>query len=167
MNVYLIGYRGAGKTTLAPLLAARLGRPWIDLDDEVVRRAGRSVAAIFAESGEAAFRDMETAELAEVAATGGKVVSTGGGIVLRPENRKLLKQGKAVWLHAPEETLVARIERGSGRPPLTDLELDAEVATTLAARRPLYREVAGLEIDTGALAPAEAAERIALWLSRP
>jgi shikimate kinase len=167
VNLYLVGYRGAGKTTLAPLLASRLGREWLDLDEAIVRRAGRSVAELFAAEGEAAFRELEAAELAEVATAGDLVVSTGGGVVLKTENRALLKKGLVVWLHAPEKTLFDRIERGSGRPPLTSLDLRAEVAATLAARRPLYHEVAGLEIDTGSLRPADAADRIAAWFSRP
>src|SRR5436190_19410550 len=101
MNLFLIGYRGSGKTTVAAALAQRLGWPWIDADVELERRAGRSIKEIFATEGEAGFRDRESATLANLAQRDGWIVALGGGAVLREQNRQAIAgRGKVVWLRA-------------------------------------------------------------------
>src|SRR5438105_5004584 len=101
MNLFLIGYRGSGKTTVAAALAERLGWPWIDADTELEQRAAKSIKQIFAEGGENAFRELESAIVAKLAAGERQIVALGGGAVLREENRRALAgRGKVVWLRA-------------------------------------------------------------------
>src|SRR5262245_13601530 len=110
MNLYLIGHRGSGKTTVAAALGEQLGWPWLDADAELERRAGQSIKQIFAEGGETAFRDLESAVLADLAARDRHIIALGGGAILREDNRQLIKSsGKVVWLQASPETLLARI----------------------------------------------------------
>jgi shikimate kinase len=147
MNVYLVGFRGVGKSTLAPILATRLHRRWIDLDVEAERRAGKPIRAVFAEQGEPAFRDLESAILADVSGQDDWVAATGGGAVLREANRAALRTGFCVWLQADLELLIERLERDRTRPRLTDLPLREEVAALLTEREPLYRQCAHLIAD--------------------
>ena len=164
MNLFLIGYRGTGKTTVARLLGLKLGWPWVDADVEIELRAGKSIAAIFADDGEAAFRDLESEVLAELAGRSQTVVACGGGVVLRPENRQQLRRGQVVWLQARPETILARLvldaTTASRRPSLTGASPAAEVAELLARRTPLYEECADLAIDTEARASEEVAAEI-------
>lgn len=167
--VFLIGYRGVGKSTVGERLAARLGWRALDADVELERRAGRSIADIFAAEGEPHFRDLEAALLAELAATTDTVVSLGGGAVLREENRRALAAGRVVWLTAPAEVLAERLAAdpttAARRPNLTAQGGLAEIRTLLAAREPLYRACAEFTLDAAAHSPDELAERIAAWLS--
>jgi shikimate kinase len=151
--IFLIGYRGTGKTSAARELAARLGWQAFDVDDEIERRAGRSIAAIFAEEGEAAFRDIEAQVVAGLTRRRQVVVSVGGGTLGREENRRTIcAAGRAIWLTASVDTILQRLARdpatASRRPNLTAEGGRAEVAELLAARSPAYRECATLTIDT-------------------
>ena len=104
--LFLIGYRGSGKTTAGRLVAARLGCPFIDADEKLERDSGRPIREIFATEGEPKFRDLESAVLAEVCAGPECLVSTGGGVVLREANRELMaRHGYLVWLSADADTL--------------------------------------------------------------
>jgi shikimate kinase len=166
MNVFLIGYRGCGKTTVARHLAARLGWPWVDADEALETRAGKSIKQIFADDGEGAFRDLESAIVAELAEGDQQVVSLGGGAVLRAENRAALQgRGFVVWLQALPESLAARIAADATtaqrRPNLTSQGGIDEIRTLLDKRAPLYEEVADLTVDTDRLSPEGVAERIA------
>lgn len=169
MNLYFIGYRGSGKTTVARLVAERLGRRAIDADEELERRAGRSVTEIFRDDGEPAFRDLEAACLADLAAKGELVLSLGGGAILREENRRVIKStGKAIWLKASPETLWSRMNGDptttARRPNLTATGGLAEIEKLLATRTPLYAECADCVIDTeGKSAEAIAEEAIQAW----
>ncbi len=165
MNVVLIGYRGTGKTTVAQQLALRLGWDWVDADVEIELRAGKSIAAIFADDGEPAFRDLESQVLAAMIGRERIVLAAGGGVVLREENRRLLKTaGKVVWLKADVATILARVAgdqtTAGRRPQLTTAGGEAEVRQLLAQRTPLYRDLADLEIDTEGRTPAEIVEEI-------
>ncbi len=170
-RLFLIGPRGAGKTTAARLAAGRLGWAWIDTDAEVERRAGRSIADIFASDGEPAFRSVEAAVLAELCAKERLVVATGGGAVLDPDSRRRMREaGLVVWLHAPAEVLWGRIRAdattAARRPDLAGGGL-AEVERVLAAREALYRECAHAAIDTSARTPEEAAGALAALAAAP
>jgi len=163
-RIRLIGYRGTGKSAVARLLALRLGWDWVDADVELELRAGKSIAAIFAADGEAAFRDLESAILAELVRQERRVLATGGGVVLRAENRELLRSGaKVVWLKAMPETILRRLSddwtTAARRPNLTTGGLD-EIRDMLARRTPLYRQCADLEIDTEEKTVAEVAAEI-------
>ena len=165
-TIYLVGYRGAGKTTVGRQLAGETGLEFRDLDDAIENRAGMSISDIFAGEGEAGFRAREARELEAFAGEGKPaVVATGGGIVLSGANVKLLRStGHVVWLRAPPEVLRGRLARdfttASRRPALAGKSALDEVERVLAAREPLYRTAAHFEIDTGACGPDEAARRI-------
>jgi shikimate kinase len=166
----LVGTRGTGKSTVGRILAERLVRPFLDADVELEEKLGRSIASIFAEDGEACFRDCEERVLRELTASHpGAILATGGGAVLRAANREALRSfGFVVWLRADPVVAAARIE-GDGRSPerrpaLTPAGTLAELAGVLEARRPLYNLVADAALDTSGQTPQEVAQAIlALW----
>lgn len=154
MNIFLIGYRGTGKSTIAPLLARRLPAAWhaVDLDPLIEARAGAPIAAIFARGGEPAFRDLEEAVLRDVARHDGQVIATGGGAVLRASNQGILRRGWVVWLTARPETIERRLRADATtvarRPNLTALGGMEEIRAVLADREPLYRQLAQVVLPT-------------------
>jgi len=165
MILTLIGYRATGKTTLARLLAERLGWPWVDADVQIERRAGKAIARIFAEDGEPAFRDLEAAVIAEMCHEGPLVLAAGGGAPLRPESRRTMRAaGKVVWLTARPETIHARMARdattANRRPSLTDRSALEEIVHLLSRREPIYRETADVQIDTENQSPDQLAGEI-------
>jgi shikimate kinase len=165
-SLFLIGARGTGKSTLGPLLAGRLRLNWCDADVLLEQRCGRSIRQIFVEEGEAGFRDREALLLQELAQWPGHVIATGGGIVLRAENRVLLRRGPVVWLTAPAAVLWQRLQTDPStterRPNLAGGGL-AEVEELLAVRTPLYAQCADLTVDTVEHTPDEAIQSIATW----
>lgn len=162
-RIFLIGYRGSGKSQVAKLLAERLGWRCVDADELLVARAGQSIKAIFAAEGETGFRNRETAILTDLCQLERHVIATGGGVILRQENRERLKHGWVVWLTAEPATLWRRIagdaSTAAQRPDLAGGGL-AEVEELLAARLPLYHDAAQLIVDTEQLTPEMAAEHI-------
>lgn len=165
MHFYLIGYRGAGKSTVGPKLAEALGRPFFDADAVLEANVDRSIADIFAYEGEPAFRQLETLTLETLATGEPAVISTGGGVVLKEANRQTLRRtGFVVWLSASAETLWQRISTdpttGLRRPNLTASGGLEEVQKLLVAREPLYRETAHVAIDAEAKSPEEAVAAI-------
>jgi shikimate kinase len=160
MNLVLIGYRATGKTTLARLLAQRLQCDWIDADVEIERRAGKSIARMFAEDGEPAFRDLEAQVIAELCARERLVLAAGGGAPLRPESRQAMRAGgTVVWLQARPETVLQRMSGDATtlarRPSLTDKNPLDEIVHLLERREPIYRESAHLAIDTEGKTPEQ------------
>jgi len=165
MNLVLIGYRATGKTTLARLLAQRLGWDWIDADVEIERRAGKSIARIFAEEGEPAFRDLEAQVIGDLCCRQHLVLAAGGGAPLRPASREAMRRsGTVVWLKARAETVHRRMSgdatTASRRPNLTDKNPLDEIRHLMAVREPVYRQTAHLEIDTEGRTPDELAAEI-------
>jgi shikimate kinase len=165
MILTLIGYRATGKTTLARLLAQRLGWDWIDADVEIERRAGKAIARIFAEDGEPAFRDLEAAAIADLCRRTRLVIAAGGGAPMRPETREVMRAaGKVVWLTARPETILARMSgdatTASRRPALTDRTGLEEILHLLAKREPIYRQTAHVEVDTEGRTPEQLADEI-------
>ncbi|WP_029895786.1 shikimate kinase AroL [Desulfohalovibrio reitneri] len=144
-NVFLVGLRGSGKSTIARLAAENLGKTFVDTDARVVEKAGRPIAEIVAEQGWDAFRQIEHDTLAEICSDSGQIVATGGGIVLREDNRGLLRQnGRTYYLLADLKTLADRLEahpQSDQRPPLTELAPEEELRQTLNEREPLYYQV--------------------------
>lgn len=164
--IFLIGYRGTGKTTVARALAARLGFDSVDADDVIEQQAGKTIAGIFADEGEPAFRDWEARVVGELSRERRMVVALGGGAVLREENRQAIcAAGQVVWLVAGVETILKRMVAdpvtASRRPDLTKAGGVAEVEALLAKRTPLYRECATLIVDTEGKSAAEVADEIA------
>lgn len=160
-TLWLVGMMGAGKTTVGRLVAERLGRPFVDLDDEVAAQAGRSLPEIFAAEGESGFRVRETRALQEVA--GREVVAAcGGGVVIAPENvARLRSSGLVLWLDAGPAELVRRVGTGAGRPLL---ERPGDLDRLAAERAGLYAGAAHHRIDTTGCAPAAVTEKVVeLW----
>jgi shikimate kinase len=152
-RIFLIGYRGSGKSAVARKLALRLGYDCLDSDRLVEARAGKSITAIFADDGENAFRDLEAAVVAELCGHERAVVALGGGAVLREANRQAIAAaGPVVWLTASIETLLDRIRRDPAtavnRPNLTAAGGRGEMEAVLAERTPIYQGSATLQVDT-------------------
>lgn len=169
--VALIGYRGVGKSAVARELARRLDYVAFDSDDLIEEQAGRSIAEIFAEQGEAHFRELEAAALRELVEKEGAVLALGGGAVLRPDNREALAACRAVvWLTASVDVLWERIggdqATASRRPNLTNSGGRSEVERLLAQRRPIYRQSATVVVDTENKSPEEVAAEIADQLTQ-
>jgi len=163
LNIVLVGFMGSGKTTVGRLLAGQLGFLFADTDRLVVEAAGgRSIPEIFEAEGEEGFRRREAAVLEGLAGVEGVVVSTGGGIVTRGDNRALLPRvGYVVWLAVEEETIIERVGRNRERPMLYVDDPLGRVRELLAERTPWYEEVAQLRVDTCDLVAEDVAYGIA------
>lgn len=145
-SVYFVGFMGAGKTTVARRLARMCHAASVDVDAYIERREGKRVKEIFAEEGEQRFRDIEHDALVEIGELDPLLVSCGGGIVLRPENREFLKEsGFVVYLQVDAAEAAGRISDISTRPLFKDIEAAEEIRQTRLA---LYQEVADVLIDT-------------------
>ncbi|MEY3394896.1 MAG: hypothetical protein RL346_1132 [Verrucomicrobiota bacterium] len=162
-NIVLIGFMGSGKTTVGRELHQRLGYPLMDTDRAIEQMAGKKITEIFKEDGESAFRDFETFQLEELSreTKARRIVSTGGGVVIRPGNRSLLRHlGYVVWLHAPEDVIVERTSRSPDRPLLNHPDSRDRIKRLMAEREPWYQETAHLKIDTAGLDSKEIATGI-------
>jgi shikimate kinase len=169
MIVTLIGYRGTGKTSVAPPLAARLGFDVLDADAEIERRAGRTVREIFAEQGEAGFRTRERDVMAEHLAKSRLVIAAGGGAVLNSETRTAMRAaGPVVWLRASVDTIERQIAADSTtrqrRPNLTASGGRGEIEEMLKIREPIYRDCATITVDIDGRSIAAIVEEILLCL---
>jgi len=149
-NLFLVGLMGAGKTSVGRLLAKRFDKTFYDCDQEIERRTGVRIPVIFDIEGEAGFRARESAVLLELAALHDIVLATGGGAVVREENRRVLMQnGTVVYLRAASEDLWQRTRHDRSRPLLQTGDRRAKLEQLFIQRDPLYREVATLIVDTG------------------
>ncbi len=154
----LVGFMGAGKSTVGPLLAARLGWTFVDLDDEIVAASGRTVAEMFATDGEEAFREKERAAAARACARERIVLAAGGGAFTLPETRNVLqREAFTVWLRCDLDTLLSRIPADGSRP----LAANRATIGPLLRRRETSYALADLTVDTTRTAPAEVARIIA------
>ncbi|MCU0490356.1 MAG: shikimate kinase [Chloroflexaceae bacterium] len=162
-HIALVGLSGTGKSTVARLLAERLALAWVDTDGLIVARIGQPIAAFFQQQGEAAFRDVEAEILRDVLdAPQPTVIATGGGMVLREENRARLQAGASViWLDAPTAELLARLlAHDEARPLLAGSDPAARIEGLRAAREPLYRNLADVTVQTAGLTAAAVVEQI-------
>jgi len=151
--VVLVGAPGSGKSTVGALLAARLEVPFTDVDAEIEERTGRSIAEIFADDGEPAFRALEQQVTAELLDRPG-VLSLGGGAVLSAATRAALRGHRVVWLQVSAATAVSRVGLNEARPLLLG-NVRGRLIKLLAERTPLYAEVATERVETDVLQPAE------------
>jgi shikimate kinase len=161
-HVVLVGLMGSGKTTVGRLLAQRLGRPFVDSDEVIEAREGRTVREIWLTDGEPVFRELETGALrAALAAEVPSVIAAAGGVVLADRNRRAINESgvDVVWLHADPAVLVGRAKRGDHR-PLLDGDPEATLRAMATDREELYREVATTTIDVAHRSPAEVADAI-------
>jgi shikimate kinase len=164
--IFLIGYRGTGKTSVARELASHLAYHWVDTDDLVEQMTGKTIAAIFGDEGEVGFREWEARVVTSVIRKRRTVVALGGGAVLREDNREAIcAAGPVVWLTASVSTILERVAADSAtasrRPNLTNAGGRAEIETLLAIRTPHYRQCATLVVDTEGKTSAEVAAEIA------
>lgn len=158
-NVVLVGFMGTGKTTIGKAVAERMGWVFADTDHMVEALAGKSIKEIFAAEGEEVFRQLETEALRELLSGTGQVIATGGGAVLKEENRRLMLEGGLVAaLRAEEASITARVRGDQGR-PLLQGDLEERVRTLMEARRFAY-DFAPLQLDTDVLTIEAAAEQI-------
>ena len=149
-NLVLIGFMGSGKTSVGRFFAARHKMTQIDTDQYIEEWQNKRIKDIFAEEGETAFRDLETQALRRLKeAEEGIVLSVGGGLPMKEENRPLLKDfGTVVYLKAGVDTLVERLSRDTSRPLLQGGDLRDKITTLMAAREATYMEVADVVIET-------------------
>jgi shikimate kinase len=155
---------GSGKSVVGPLVADRLGCPFVDADAVVVERTNQPIATLWEHGGEASFREQESAAIAEIAAGPDAVVATGGGVVVDSVNLVAMGSvGSVVWLRAGVETLSKRLADDGGRPLLATTDRLETLQTILAARAEAYHAAADLVIDTDDVAVEEVADRIEAW----
>jgi shikimate kinase len=160
-NIFLVGPMGAGKTTIGRLLAKELGLEFLDSDREITERTGVDIPTIFEFEGEAGFREREAVAIDELSRREGIVLATGGGAVLREQNRHwLAERGFVVFLWASVDQQVERTRRDKNRPLLQTGDPRGKLEALMREREPLYREVADLVIETGRASPRSVARRI-------
>lgn len=160
-NLVLIGFMGCGKSSVGRRLASLTGHRFVDTDDVIVQTEGRSIADIFATDGEAYFREVERRVAEDFVGVCGIVLSSGGGLVLREDNRETLKKiGIVAWLDADPEVLFERATR-SGKRPLLQTENPRETFDQLrASRQSFYEAAADFRLDSTQLGHEEAAQRL-------
>ena len=140
INVFLIGIMGTGKTTIARLLATELGYRFFDTDVLIEQIAGKKINQIFADEGEETFREWESQVLSQLAAYTKLTIATGGGIVLRRMNWSYLQHGLVIWLDAPVEVLIERLQNDTTRPLLQTSDPTSTLKNLLEQRRHLYAQ---------------------------
>lgn len=165
-NIFLVGLMGAGKSTVGRILARRLSKRFVDTDHEIEKRNGVTIPVIFEIEGEEGFRRREQELLADLAQEQGLVLSTGGGIVLKSENREVLRNhGFVVYLNARPELLADRTKHDRSRPLLNVEDPLTRLRELHAVRDPLYREVAHAVVQTGRGAPQQVVQAILAEIS--
>ena len=171
MNLYLVGYRCTGKTSVGLIVSNALGWVFVDMDHELEAEEGRDVQQIVIDEGWPYFRKCE-ADLIQRLSQGSKqVIATGGGVVTTPGNVTLMHgSGKVVWLHASPSTIAQRMaadnDTGGQRPPLRGRDSIGEIEEILEERLPLYQKAMQFRVDTDGLSPQEVAERVLDWLAK-
>ncbi len=149
-NIFLIGLMGAGKTTIGRQLAQALDMQFLDSDHEIEARTGVKIPLIFELEGEQGFRDRESVVIDELTRKDNIILATGGGAVLREENRRCLKErGTVIYLQAGVDSLLERTRKDKNRPLLQTEDPEAKLTALLKEREPLYLALADLVVDTG------------------
>jgi shikimate kinase len=169
LNLYLVGYRCTGKSSVGRIVSDALGWVFVDMDNELVAEAGIPIEDIVASRGWKYFREREAQLLERLSQATKQVISTGGGVVTMEENIATMRSsGKVVWLHASPATIAERMaadrDTARQRPPLHGNDSLAEIEAVFAERLPLYDEAMHLQVETDRLSPREVAEHIVRWL---
>ena len=161
-NIVLMGFMGAGKTTIGKELAKALGYEFIDTDERIEKEQGRKISDIFSKDGEAVFRDMETDLLKRLQNSEGKfILSIGGGMPVREENRRLLRRlGTVVYLKTSKEEIIRRVSGAADRPLLQGGTLEEKVTSLMNAREQIYMETACVEVVTDQKTPEKIVEEL-------
>ena len=147
-NIFLIGPMGVGKSTIGRQLASLLGKNFMDTDHEIEKRTGVDIPTIFDIEGEEGFRKREAAIVNEMTSGSNLVLATGGGVILREDNRRALRRGFVVYLSASLGTLVERTRRDKSRPLLQNTDKQKKIEQLMAERDPIYREESDLIVET-------------------
>ena len=160
-NLYLIGFMGTGKSTVAKVFQEDYHMKLLEMDEEIVRQEKRPISEIFATDGESYFRDLETDLVRKIQAGSKQIVSCGGGAVLRPENVAMMKKsGKVVLLRAKAETILERVKSSSDR-PLLNGNMNVEYITQLMDKRiPIYEAAADVVLKVDGYGKQENIERL-------
>lgn len=159
-NIVLVGFMGSGKTTVGKLIAKQTGMPLIDMDSIIEDRAGMTITEIFAEKGEPHFRALERSLVQELASTAGNIISTGGGIVLNPQNiADFEKTGLVVCLLVDAETVLDRVRHDTTRPLLAG-DKEAKILHLLETRKSLYESISHRIDTSGRPSPEPTAQEI-------
>jgi shikimate kinase len=162
-NLILIGFMGSGKSSVGREIARRYGLRFLDTDSMIRQKYGKSISEIFVIDGESAFREEEHQVLLRLRGAQQMVVATGGGIVLEPRNRSILRSlGAVIWLTAEEEVIWERVSRKQSRPLLQTDDPRSTIRSLMAIRYPLYHETADITIETSELSHQEVATRVLL-----
>ena len=160
-NIYLIGMMGSGKSVTGKKLASLLGASFVDLDDLIQERTGRTINDIFEKDGEGFFRSEEAVILKEVSGVSPRVVATGGGTVLRPENvARMRGTGKIVYLETSLAVLWERVRNKKDRPLLRQGDPQENLRRILAEREPFYKQVCDFRVDTNGQTAEAVAQKI-------
>jgi len=166
-NIVLVGFMGTGKTAVANVLARKSAMPLLDMDTMIEERTGKPITRIFAEEGEPAFRQIEHTLAAELATPSGSIISTGGGIVLNPDNIRLLSEGGlVVCLQASVDEILRRVQHDTTRPLLQTPDRRARIEALLVTRAPLYAAIP-FQIQTDGRTIEEIATEILATYHRP
>ena len=148
-NIFLIGFMGAGKSTIAKALCKELQMQLVEMDARIVEEQGMSINDIFAQYGEDHFRDIESQLILTLGEEGNTIVSCGGGVVVRPQNIEFMKKGgKVVFLSATPETIYERVKNSTDRPILNGHMNVEYIAELMEKRRALYEAAADIKIET-------------------
>lgn len=165
-NLVLVGFMGTGKSAIGQRLAVRLQLEFIDMDERIEARQGRTISAIFAQDGEPAFRTLERNLVRELAPPQGRVIATGGGVVLNPDNiRDFQAGGLVICLKAQPEIIFQRVAQNRNRPLLNTPDPRARIAALLAERNPFYEAISE-SVDTSALSISQIVDDLAARYAR-
>lgn len=166
-NVYLIGFMGTGKSAVASCLGSEYSLDVVEMDELLVKKEGESIANIFAQKGEKYFRERESSLLEEISTERNKVISCGGGVVLRKENvQRMRESGKIVLLTASAEVILERVKQDEGRPLLKGKKHPKEIHNLMEERRERYEEAADIIICTNGKSVKEISEELMEELKR-
>ena len=147
-NIFIIGSMGSGKTSIGKMLAKENNLSFLDTDHEIIRSCGYSIPDIFKEFGEEHFRNLETEQLRKMKALENHVISTGGGIILKNDNRKLMKElGIIIFLDINISSQVDRVKNRKNRPLLNDQNLKDNLLSLKKTRDPIYKKISNYIID--------------------